>query len=739
MKLLYLLGILPLFVSNFAVGHPLSKNAHPTGTLIVRFRPNVTADQKQAVRHWAKVTLKYESHHIPYEVLIPEETRANSKTLKSICEDLRHRAEVESCEVEQKLVPNIEPPANTHCLEAPTQDVLGNADNITKCIDKIQKQPAACEAVDNHGLPRSMGGKLSAFWGYDFVGVDVAREALASVKDQMTPARISTAEQVDLGEIPDESLSAELKALKNGVSENQKRNFIDPHGTQVASILAGKAPYGVALKAQYVAVGAGYLDQQATALEFVDRAIDRKAQMFTASHNTESNYMKEFFGKLYKNHVITVQSSGNYFPTRYENGFSAPTTIKVAQLSPLGGIANQSSSYPGVTIAAPGRNYASANGQTSLFGGTSGAQPVVSGCLANVVSLLPDLTDIEAKELVIKTAIPTLNSKQRPPINGVGTLNCLKLAEVGKRLQVEWPSNRTRIKADPTLFDFDAEAKQALINADGMDDSDNCDQKMKLSLLRRAFLFSSNPLEAAAKIATLYRKLGYAGNAFLYESVKGDVADARLEEIQAAVKADPREEPDFIRLVGEFYPKKTAILELLLNSPVPQSREWALYYTRLAPEKAKTLLLERFRPGEFSATEIFFEKYFNDYRLPAKDLFDACRERLLSWAKQAAGHNSMPFYLCFEATQYGYSRDTAATMRYLKNAWANAGFREVFLGTIDSIAETLEGRPDLFKDQIARNSIAMARAISTGVDWPLEDRRALRRSLARVPASYLHE
>ena len=128
-----------------------------------------------------------------------------------------------------------------------------------------------------------MRGKLSAFWGYDFVGVDLAREALDSLKSQMSPVRIATAERVSLEEIPDESLSNQLKELKSK-PDSVQINSIDPHGTEVASILAGKKPFGVAMKAQYVAVGQGMLEEKTTALSFVDRALDRKIQMFTASH-----------------------------------------------------------------------------------------------------------------------------------------------------------------------------------------------------------------------------------------------------------------------------------------------------------------------------------------------------------------------------------------------------------------------------------------------------------------------
>ena len=155
----------------------------------------------------------------------------------------------------------------------------------------------------------------------------------------------------------------------------------------------------------------------------------------------------------------------------------------------------------------------------SVFSGTSGATPQVTAAVANVISVLSDLTKEEAKVLLQKTAVPIGVSFQVPQMNGAGMLNTYKLAEVAKRLkQRGWPAHRTDLLSDPSTFDFSRQAKELFRSATNLLASGDCtDRRKGLHELRRSFLLDSNT-QASGLLATQYASQGLFDNSQFYKN-----------------------------------------------------------------------------------------------------------------------------------------------------------------------------------------------------------------------------
>ncbi len=488
-----------------------------------------------------------------------------------------------------------------------------------------------CSIAEDYRQPKLMNGKLSAFWGYDFVGVDLARETLkTTILQSGWPVRIATWEPVNLADLSPSTLSSELQTSRQEQIADQYR-LKNNHGTLVAGIIAGQAPIGIALKPLFVAVGDEKTFDPNFEEESLKEAYLKKAQIFQVSTTSTSAAVFSFFQKV---GIITVRPAGNYFPETRQLNANPSTSIIVGQLSPIGWMTQSSSPFPDVTITAPGEVYSRFEGRVSLFGGTSGAQPVVTGCLSNVVSLLPDLTPSEAKALMIKTAIPTYNSRVSPRLNGMGTLNCLKLAEVAKRLRIGWPQSRTDIVQD-ALYRFPTEARAAIAAANSaLSDKTACGTRKSLDLLRRAFLLNPEDLNVRLKIAALYRQWGLPGNALLYESMQGFTEESTKRI--AAETAGSKFEADVIRLVGELGGSQSILVSGLSSNQdtaVLLSAHF-LSQSKKDVQPIKTALLRVFAKGNLGSfdSRLFFRSYLDALNFPAQDLLGICEREMPQWA-----------------------------------------------------------------------------------------------------------
>ena len=254
---------------------------------------------------------------------------------------------------------------------------------------------------------------------------------------------------------------------------------------------------------------------------------------------------------------IVVLGSGNDFPYRLADIQSKASqdydVIVVGSFSPKGFVSDFSQSGKELSILAPSDKWitsAGKNGEYRKFGGTSGATSLVTGSLAGFEWLSGyHPTAKEAKVLLEKTALPTLHSFEKPPINGAGLLNAYKLGEVAKRLKEKCGSSiscfKEEILKDKNYhFPEDKSLKRDVARffpfcssggeSGGLSNLSSCEEKEKLfKRLRKAVLLMPSE-EFLKSLSCIYKAGGFKQNAEALDKLA--MALGTEEEVRAKLK-----------------------------------------------------------------------------------------------------------------------------------------------------------------------------------------------------------
>lgn len=395
-----------------------------------------------------------------------------------------------------------------------------NNSNVLCDGRRIAAEP--CTLVEDDGSgpvllhdsdPNKKTTTLTPFWAQEYIGSDLVQDVLDTVKTKP--------ELVSLGLVDQEFTE---KFYTGSITANATRRSPEgkgEHGTAVANLMSGRAPYGVAKSAEITDVILAprielFPEIVGAFLESPPKVVNISMPLREGVRTAESlNRLSE--------KTILVMSAGNTYPTAMDVGKQYLKAIFVGSLSPEGLMTQSSTEGPNVTIAAPSDYWIQSihdEKGRSTFGATSGATPLVSGAVANVVALLPDITPSEVATLLKRTAVPTANSFEKPQKNGAGMLNALKLVEVAKRLQeLGWPKNRSKLISKAKLYDFENQANEEIEQGRSLlMKDDTCSKSKGLRLLRKGFLLSPNQKRAGI-LAEAYRRLGYTTNAAFYGSL----------------------------------------------------------------------------------------------------------------------------------------------------------------------------------------------------------------------------
>ena len=324
-----------------------------------------------------------------------------------------------------------------------------------------------------------------------------------------------------------------------------KKRSKEQHGTAVANLLTSKSPFGVSangeidflflsrddkweadndlLEAQIWTGNAyrlGLVIDSLPDIVNISRKFDPLVRAFTPPE------IQEQYTKIAQK-TIVVASAGNVFPDPIESGKRElfDKMIIVGSTEPSGCVTLYSPSNDKVTICAPSgnRRVLQTTGEEDgsiAFGGTSGATPLVTGALADVLSFLPTLTVSEARQMLQKTAI----------ISGDNTavLNYYKLIRVAIKLStIGWPEHRKFIFTDD-FYDFTDESRQYL-------SIDNTSEEQTFANLRRAFFLSSNNSAIREKLSQIYAQAGYEAQALFYGNDSIPPRDTREHDYLTAI------------------------------------------------------------------------------------------------------------------------------------------------------------------------------------------------------------
>ena len=362
-----------------------------------------------------------------------------------------------------------------------------------------------------------------------FLQANIAPELIAALEDDVA------GHDTMLQEHQDEWYTEEYEEIINDWQARQL-GVGGRHVTAVANLMSGKPPVGISLTGAIVAEVERTYSEDEDDMSYMilisntHRHIDiiNMSLYFTSFEAIQalSEYAAEVGG------IIQVVCAGNDFPTplygQGDDGTQLLNLITVGSCAPTGYFSYFSRAGKRLTISAPSdddiQSIAAGTGELTSFGGTSGAAPLVSGALADVLSIIPYLNLDEVIHLLQTTAIPTsINARNE----GSGVLNYYKLLRVAEKIHHTAAGDRQKIKQliyDDSMYDFSAEAQQYQQAA--QDNPDNA-----LHALRLAFFLNPHNNDTRTQLATLYRQAGYESQALFYDNPTTASDDPRIANI----------------------------------------------------------------------------------------------------------------------------------------------------------------------------------------------------------------
>ena len=436
-------------------------------------------------------------------------------------------------------------------------------------LESIVKPLQEAVSVKSCGLIPSkqklMDGKLSDYWAQELIGSDLLREELKKTTPPDIENWIAVFDSNRINHnihvsnlISDEGAHAVLPELTE-----REAPFINVNKGPVyeEGYKSTLALYETSHPGDYLF---GFKNR---APHYINNSMGWK--------NSEDIY--EVFEKLSSAKTspsVVVVSSSNRFPDRLDDMKEQASrdfdVIIVGSFSPKGFVSDFSQSGKEVSVLAPSDNWitsAGEQGEYEIFGGTSGATPLVTGSLASFEWLSGyHPTAQEAKILLEKTAFPTLHSHEKPRINGAGLLNSYKLGEVAKRLKKKCRGKgvscfQEEIRKDENYhFSEDKDLKEELSkvfpscgfgkeSSEVLSKVSSCEEKKEMfNRLRRSVLLNPRS-ELLRSLSCIYKGAGFSQNAKALESLRWALGSEK--ELRAKLKMMAREERQTGEKIGD--------------------------------------------------------------------------------------------------------------------------------------------------------------------------------------------
>ena len=308
------------------------------------------------------------------------------------------------------------------------------------------------------------------------------------------------------------------------------------HGVLVAHLLAGKSPLpGISTRGKI------------SLLSDIEPLMDDTGKQYLGlpgvvnlSKNTHTRDVDKLAPVGEK--TLFVTAAGNTFPTEKSDNVTLASRaleqggkakiIPVGAINPDGSVSEYSVADRSIVVTAPGEHVFSFDGMEEReFHRTSAAAPAVSGVLADVRSILPQLTQNNAVQLLESTAIKTVTNEVSE-LNGAGVVNHYKMVRVALRLAEDGYDGELMPDNLDAYLDFSKEV------TDLIDTSKNTTEFF-LSL-RRAFFLDPNNDVIRLQLADAYRQMELMSQANFYdltlEAVKSKPVEAKLNQRAKLVK-----------------------------------------------------------------------------------------------------------------------------------------------------------------------------------------------------------
>ncbi len=312
--------------------------------------------------------------------------------------------------------------------------------------------------------------------------------------------------------------------------KQQKQEETD-HAMMVAHLIAGTEPFlGTSANAEIARIidARGVQDKQALLKKFVDKPgiINVSLSLPTQQPRKMKNFLSDIGEK-----TLIIKSAGNNFAKKeldtigkqlkiVQKYLDVPRMLLVGSTDPDGFVSDFSNSNNYVVVTAPSSNmrYRAYNGYSKgFFGGTSGAAPLVSGVLADVRSILPELTRTVAVALLQSTAIKTATNEVSD-LNGAGVVNHYKILRIALRLAADGYNGEEIPDNFHNYLDFSDEVDALLTENKITENKRIARNNLRLFLnLRRIFFLDPDNYTVRKLLASFYKRLDLDKQALHYD------------------------------------------------------------------------------------------------------------------------------------------------------------------------------------------------------------------------------
>ena len=324
--------------------------------------------------------------------------------------------------------------------------------------------------------------------------------------------------------------NVQVDRMRRRRKKQQKQEETD-HAMMVAHLIAGTEPFlGTSANAEIARIidTSGVQDKQALLKKFVDTPgiINVSMSLPTQQPRKMKNFLSDIGEK-----TLIIQSAGNDFAKKeldtigkqlniVQKYLDVPSMFLVGSTDPDGFVSDFSNSNNYVVVTAPSSNmrYRTYNGYSKgFFGGTSGAAPLVSGVLADVRSILPELTRTVAVALLQSTAIKTATNEVSD-LNGAGVVNHYKMLRVALRLAADGYNGEEIPDNFHNYLDFSDEVDALLTENKITENKRIARNNLRLFLnLRRIFFLDPDNYTVRKLLASFYKKLDLDKQALHYD------------------------------------------------------------------------------------------------------------------------------------------------------------------------------------------------------------------------------
>ncbi len=371
-------------------------------------------------------------------------------------------------------------------------------------------------AQDTLNACERQGQSYSKFWGQEYTGSDLIRSEL---KIDQSHFELSTPSLA----IFDTGFEREHIPLTREIDVppylNGRRRMTAHHGTMVANLIGGPYPYGASENYDLIYLGAVAVPMYAYHI----RQFEKQGQ-FPKVISNSVGWSKSDTAKLTEltdsNGTLWFLAAGNDHPNPVAPNELNSKALLIGALAPNGLQSLTSQTNDLVLTLSPGNEeLASINGkgEDSLFGGTSGATPLVAANALSVAAFLPNISSEDYRTLIKNTSWPSVENLLGNPL-APGILNGYRAYRVARNIFNSCGSEDNHCHRELLHSSNTYLLEQgAVISCEEFKRSTCSEQTKLLTKMRREALLGNK--HQALELSCAYQALGLTDNAKFFRLI----------------------------------------------------------------------------------------------------------------------------------------------------------------------------------------------------------------------------